>query len=149
MIVSPNILASDLQYGFRAFQSTADILTILSERIYTSGTGGETRAIALVILKALDKVWHAGLLHKPKAYGIVGPILSISESFLQGRSMRVVLDGQSSSLCITNAGVLQGSVLVPHLFLVFINDLPDEILSKIGIDADDTTLYSRFVKSIF
>ena len=69
---------SDLQYGIRAFQSTADILTVLSERIYNSlGAGGDTRAIALDIAKAFDKVWHVGLLHKLKAYGVVGPILCI------------------------------------------------------------------------
>ena len=50
-------LFSDLQYGFRAFRSTADILTVLSERIYNSlDVGGETRAIALDISKAFDKV---------------------------------------------------------------------------------------------
>ena len=43
--------------------------------------GGETRAIALDISKAFDKVWHAGLLHKLKAYGVRGSILSIVEVF--------------------------------------------------------------------
>ena len=136
-------LFSDLQYGFCALRSTADILTVLSERIYNSLDAlGETRAIALDIPKAFDKVWHAGLLHKLKAYGVAGSILSILESFLKERSLKVVLDGQSSPLYNINAGVPQGSVLGPTLFLVFINDLPDEVLSRIGIYADDTTLYS-------
>ena len=74
--------------------------------------GGETRAISLDILKAFCKVWHSRLL-------VVGPILSILEFFLQESSLKVVLDGQSSPLCITNAGVPQGSVLVPTLFLVY------------------------------
>ena len=55
--------------------------------------------------------------------------------------MKVVLNGQSSPLCITNAGVPQGSVFGPTLFLVFINDLPDVVLSRIGIYADDTSLF--------
>ena len=60
-------LFSDLQYGFRAFRSNAGILTVLSERIYNSlDAGGETRAVALDISKAFDKVWHAGFLHKLK-----------------------------------------------------------------------------------
>ena len=63
--------------------------------------------------------------------------------FLQKRSLKIVFDGQSSPLYITNAGVPRGTVLGPTLFLVFINDLPDEVLSRIGIYADDTTLYSR------
>ena len=141
-------LFSDLQYGFRTLRSTADILTVLSERIYNSmDAGGETRAIALDISKAFDKVWHAGLLHKLKSYGVVGPILGILESFMIERSLKVVLDGQSSPLFCINAGVPQGSVLGPTLFLVFINDLPDGMLSRIGIYADDTTLYSSLGKS--
>ena len=113
-------LFSDLQYGFRAFRSTADILTVLSERIHNSlDASGETRALALDISKAFDKVWNAGLLDKLKAYGVVGPILSILESFLQERSLKVVLVGQSSPLYIINAGVPQGTVLGPTLFLVF------------------------------
>ena len=63
------------------------------------------------------------------------------------RSLKVVLDGQSSPLFCINAGVPQGSVLGPTLFLVFINDLPDGMLSRIGIYADDITLYSSLGKS--
>ena len=92
---------------------------------------------------------HAGFLHKLKVYGVIGPILRISQSFLQVRSLKVVLDGQTSPLYTTNAGVPQGSVLGLTLFLVFINDLTDEVLSSIGIHADDTTHYSRLGKSGF
>ena len=60
--------------------------------------GGGTRAIDLDIPKAFDKVWHSGLLHKLKSYGVISPILSILESFLQERSLKVVLDSQSSPL---------------------------------------------------
>ena len=106
---------------------------------------GETRAIALDISKAFDKVWHAGLLHKLKAYGVSGLFLDIIKSFLSDRKIRVLLDGQSSSSYSINAGVPQGSVLGPTLFLIFINDLPDNILSKLAIYADDTTVFFLFV----
>ena len=57
---------------------------IVSEHIYNSlDTGSESMAIALDIWKAFDKIWHAGLLHKLKAYIVRGSILSIVESFLQ------------------------------------------------------------------
>ena len=134
------VLFPDLQCGFRAFRFTTNILTVLSERIYHPlDEDGET--IALDISKAIDKVWHAGLLHKLKAYGVVGPILRILESFLQERSLKVVLAGQTSPLYITNAGVPQESVLGPTLFLVFINEL-----SKIVIYANDTSFYSSLGK---
>ena len=102
---------------------------------------GETRAIALDISKAFDKVWHAGLLHKLKSYGVSGSLFSIIKSFLTGRKIKIVLDGRSSSLYSINAGVPQGSILGPILFLIFINDLPDNVLCKLSMYADDTTLY--------
>ena len=55
----------DFQYGFRSSQSTADLLTVVSDRIARG-----TRAVALDISKAFDRVWHAGLVHKLKCYGI-------------------------------------------------------------------------------
>jgi len=108
---------------------------------------GESRAIALDISKAFDKVWHAGLLHKLKSYGVSGSALHIIKSFLSNRKLKVVLDGCSSKTYKINAGVPQGSILGPLLFLIFINDLPDEILSKLVIYADDTTLYSSLERS--
>ena len=95
--------------------------------------------MALDISKAFDRVWHAGLLHKLKSYGISGPIFSIISSFLSNRRLQVVLDGKSSQ----EYPVPQGSILGPTLFLLYINDLLDDIICDIAIYADDTTLYSR------
>ena len=64
-------------------------------------------------------------------------------SFLSNRPLRVVLDGKSSQEYPVNAGVLQGSILGPTLFLLYINDLPDDVICDIAIYADDTTLYSK------
>ena len=61
--------------------------------------------------------------------------------------MKVVLDGHSSNCYSIDSGVPQGSVLGPTLFLPFINDLPDSILSKLAIYADGTTLYSSLGKT--
>ena len=58
-------LFSDFQYGFRSSRSTADLLTVVSDRIARAfNRSGATRAVALDISKAFDRVWHAGLLHK-------------------------------------------------------------------------------------
>ena len=99
--------------------------------------------MALDISKAFYRVWHAGLLHKLKSYGISGQIFSLISSFLSNSRLRVVLDGKSSQEYPVNAGVPQGSILGPTLFLLYINDLPDDVTCDISIYADDTTLYSR------
>ena len=99
--------------------------------------------MALDISQAFDRVWHAGLLHKLKFYGISGQIFSRISSFLSNRRLRVVLDGKSSLEYPVNAGVPQGSILGPTFFLLYINDLPDDVICDIAIYADDTTLYSK------
>ena len=130
-------LLSDTQYGFRSSRSTTDVLTVITHRI---SRALDSSFDTLEISKAFDKVWHKGLLRKLASYGITGRTFAIIKSFLTGRSMKVVVNGQSSDVHLINAGVQQGSVLGPTLFLLFINDLPDEVLkSFIDIFADDTT----------
>ena len=55
-----------------------------------------TRVVALDISKTFDRVWHAGLLHKLKSYGVSGEIFGLISSFLSNRWFRVVLYGKSS-----------------------------------------------------
>ena len=86
---------------------------------------------------------HAGLLHKLKSFGISGQIFGLL-SFLSNRRLLVVLDGKSSQEYPVNAGVSQGYILGPKLFLLFINDIPDDVICNISIYVDDNTLYSKF-----
>ena len=62
-------------------------------------------------------------------------------SFLSNRQLQVVQDGRSSQEYPVNAGAPQGSTLAPTLFLLYINNLPDNVISDIAIYADDTTLF--------
>ena len=74
---------SDFQYGFRSSRSTSVLVTVASNRIARAfNRSGATRAIALDISKAFDRVWHAGLLHKLRSYGISDHIFGLISSFL-------------------------------------------------------------------
>ena len=130
-------LFSDFQYGFRSSRSTADLLTIVSDRIARAfNRSGATRAVALDISKDFDRIWHAGLRHKLKS----GQIFGLISSFLSNRRLQVVLDGKSPQEYPVNTGVPQGSILGPILFLLYINDLPGDFICNIAIYSDDTTL---------
>ena len=106
---------------------------------------GTTRAVALDISKTFDRVLQAGVLHKFKSYEISGQVFGLISSFLSNRRLRVVLDGKSSQEYPVNAGVPQGSILGPTLFLLYIYDLPDDVICDIAIYADDTSLYLLLV----
>ena len=96
----------------------------------------------LDISKAFDRVWHRGLLHKIKACGISGPLHDWLKDYLTDRQQRVIINGEQSEWGNIKAGVPQGSVLGPLLFLIFINDITHVIKHcKIRLFADDTCLF--------
>ena len=99
--------------------------------------------MALDISKAFDRVWHAGLLHKLKSYGISGQIFGLISSFLSNRWLQVVLDEKSSQEYPVNAGLSHDSVLGSTLSLLYINDLPGDVICDIAIYADDITCCSK------
>ena len=78
-----------------------------------------------------------------KSYVITGQIFGLVSSFLSNGQLWVVLDGKYSQEYLVNAGVPQGSILGPTLFVLYINDLPDDVICNIAIYADDSTLYSK------
>ena len=92
------------------------------------------------ISKAFDRVWHRGLVEKLKAYGISGELLTWLKHYLSGRYQKVFLNSTYSSQGLIEAGVPQGSILGPLLFLIFINDIADIFESTSRLFADDTSL---------
>ena len=78
-------------------------------------------------------------------YGIKDRVLNWVASFLDQRSQKVVIRGTESQPFAVTSGVPQGSVLGPILFLIFINDLPLEVLSHVSLFADDSKLFTKNV----
>ena len=74
--------------------------------------------------------------------GILGGIYDLLENYLSGRLQRVILNGQTSSWRPILAGVPQGPILAPLLFLIYINDLPNELKSNANLFPDDTSFFT-------
>ena len=137
-----NHIITALQSGFVPGDSTVNQLTDLYNPFCQAlDEGKEVRAILCDISKAFDRVWHKGLLYKLSSVGISGPLLRWFTDYLDKRKQRVVLPGTASSWTSIKAGVPQGSILGPLLFLVYINDIVENIHSSIRLFSDDTSLY--------
>ena len=133
------------QSGFRQSDSCINQLLAITHEIFEAfdcNPSLEVRSVFLDISKAFDNVWHEGLIYKIKSMGISGGLLNLLENFLSDRYQRVVLNGQTSSWTPVLAGVPQGSILGPLLFLIYINDLPNELQSNAKLFADDTSLFA-------
>ena len=131
-----------LQHGFRERRSCeTQLIQLVEELVRNTSKGRQTDLILLDCSKAFDRVNHLKLLHKLHQHGARGNTLSWIKAYLTGGSQTVVLEGESSSEIPVNSGVPQGFVLGPLLFLLYINDLPENIHSQARLLADDTTTY--------
>ena len=105
--------------------------------------GNQTHAIILDFSKAFDKVSHRKLLYKLDFYGLCGKVNNWISAFLSDRKQAVIVDGEISDTLPVLSGVPQGTVLGPILFLLYINDLPEAVTSKVRLFADDAILYRK------
>ena len=128
------------QSMFQPGDSTVNQLVDIYDTIISSlEKGKDVRFIFCDISKAFEKVWHKGLLCKLMTYSISGNILGWIENYLCDRQKKVVIYGFLSNHETVNAGVPRGSVLKPFLFLLYINDICDDLVNNSRLFADDTS----------
>ena len=145
-----NNLLSSNQSGFRPDDSCVYQLLLITHEIYKVSDANpslDVRGDFLDLSKAFDRVWHDDLMYKLKSLGICGNYYGLLHSFLSDRYHRVVLNSQSSKWSYIKAGVPQGSILGPLLFLVYINDLPEGLTTSAKLFADETSLFSMVCDS--
>ena len=127
--------------GFKPLDSAINQLVYITHKIYKYlDEGREICMVYLDITKAFERVWHVGLLHKLEMYGTDGNLHRWLKDYLTNRKQRVVLNGVASEWRNVGAGVPQGSILGPLLFLFFLNDIIDDVGSDIFLYADDSCL---------
>ena len=136
-----NILV-DQQHGFRKGRSCeTQLSTLVNDLHRILDNRSQADLVIMDFSKAFDTVPHRRLMAKLQHVGIRNNILSWIETFLTKRYQQVVVDGEFSQCSPVESGVPQGTVLGPLLFLVYINDLPDNLSSSVRLFADDCIVY--------
>ena len=137
-----NNILCDNQHGFRQNRScTSQLLITVNDFANTLNDGKQIDSILLDFSKAFDKVNHHKLCLKLNNCGVKGNCFKWIRAFLSGRTQQVALNDKFSSKKPVLSGVSLGTVLGPLLFLIYINDMPPYVKSKIRLFADDAYLY--------
>ena len=139
-----NELISSNQSGFKPGDSCINQLLSITHEINKSFDDGyEVRGVFLDISKAFDKVWHNELIYKLKQNGVSGDLMNLIIDFLDARKQRIILNGQYSSWESVKTEV---PLLSPLFFLIFINDLCDNLILNPELFADDISLTFRLYR---
>ena len=141
-----NDIINKQQNGFRSKRNTNDNLFKLTQSLKQNiKKGFVTSAVFLDVEKASDQVWHTGLLHKMKKFGMDHSLLRWIKSFLSERSISVKIENIKSDLFTPKHEVPQGSPLSPILFIIYVSDIPQPVNTQattLSQFADDIALWS-------
>lgn len=140
--LSNNNIIPNEQFGFRRYLSCTDALVRITED-FTHGLNMKktTIGVALDIEKAFDSVWHKGIIYKLINCQTPHYIIKIIKSYLTNRTFTVNIGSAKSKPHLNTAGVPQGSILGPLLYILYTHDMPKNPKSKLSIYADDTFIY--------
>ena len=138
-------MINESQHGFLPLKSCTTQLVAYSDSLAVSlNNSFHIDVIYFDFAKAFDSVNHDILLQKLKfTYKIDGRLLNFIRSYLKDRQQQVVIGSATSIPCKVNSGVPQGSIVGPLLFVLFINDISDNISpgTNIALYADDTKIW--------
>lgn len=142
--ISNNDLLPNEQFGFRSKHSTNHALMRLVEDISKGFNNNQTTvAVFLDVEKAFDRVWHEGLIYKLIKMKFPDCYIKIIANYLSGRSFAVDVNSTLSTHRQIRAGVPQGSLIGPILYILYTHDFPRTIQTKFGCFADDTVIYAQ------
>ena len=147
--LTDNNLFSNKQFGFMNGRSTTlQLMHYLDKCVESVAQGRVVDVIFFDFQKAFDMVPHKKLLCKINSFGIRGKLLRWIENFIVGRKQCVVVNGEKSSYGSVLSGIPRGSVLGPLLFVLYINDILDNIRSEGFLFADDTKIFKEIVERL-
>ena len=137
-----NNLLSPRQHGFISGRSTVtQLLAYLDSCVRSIANGNVVDVVYLDFQKAFDTVPHSRLIKKLQAYGIDGKLLDWVAEYLKNRNQVVTVNGESSLVGDVLSGIPQGTVLGPLLFIIYINDILDDVDSEGLLFADDAKIF--------
>lgn len=137
------------QFGFQANHSTSHAIQVIKNDIINGFKNRSTTGMVFLdIQKAFDCVWHNGLIYKMIKIGISPYLIKLIASYLKNRKFQVIVSGEKSTSRNIAAGVPQGSVLGPLLFLIYLHDMPTHKRTKLTMFADDISIRCthKFIK---